>query len=345
MQKNNSIYDLTRKELEEIIANFGEPSYRLDQVWQGLYKNLFDDPSKFLTLPAKFRTKLFDKYAIELLHQESRIFSSDGSAIKYLFRLSDDYPVETVLMHSGNRNAVCISSQSGCSMSCSFCATGQMGFNRNLSSGEIIQQVVTILCDLRDDNKKLTNIVFMGMGEPLNNFRSTIASINVLNDHSGLNFGERRITISTIGIVPKIYQLADLRLQVNLAISLHAANDELRSSLLPINNTFPLANLIDACIYYINQTNRRITFEWTLIDGINDTLAHAKELVMLLKGLICHVNLIPLNPTKYYHKKPSKTKSAQAFKKYLLDNHIPCTLRIRKGIDIQAGCGQLAQGI
>lgn len=227
-------------------------------------------------------------------------------------------------------------------MGCVFCATGQMGFTRNLSSGEIIEQVIHYAEILHQTNQQVTNIVLMGMGEPFHNYDATLAAIDRLNHANGMNLGARRFTISTVGLVPMIRRFAAEKRQVNLAISLHAADDELRSSMLPINKRYPLSDLMEACQYYVAQTNRRLTFEWALIQNVNDSPETARRLANLLDGLLCHINVIPLNPTQQYTGQGSTRERAINFKAELEKHGIPCTIRIRRGIDIQAGCGQLA---
>ena len=227
-------------------------------------------------------------------------------------------------------------------MGCTFCATGQMGFTRHLSSGEIIAQVMYYAHLLHNENDVVTNIVVMGMGEPFHNYKNTMAAIDRLNDPNGYNFGARRFTISTSGLVPAIRQFASEKRQVNLAVSLHASENDLRQSMMPVNKKYDIEELMQACRYYVETTGRRITFEWALINGVNDTPEQAKKLATLLKGLLCHVNAIPLNPTTGYEGKATTRERAEAFKLILEQNGIPCTIRIRRGIDIQAGCGQLA---
>jgi len=217
-----------------------------------------------------------------------------------------------------------------------------MGFRRNLSAGEVIEQVLFLGRELSQSGEKITNIVIMGMGEPFHNYDAVLEAIDRLNDPNGLNLGARRFTISTVGIVPGIRRFAAEKRQVNLAISLHAANDTLRSVLIPANRKYPLSSLMEACGEYIRQTNRRLTFELALIRDVNDSVEHARELAVLLKGLLCHVNIIPLNPTTSYHGKATTEEQAQEFKRVLENNGIPCTIRARRGIDIAAGCGQLA---
>lgn len=229
-------------------------------------------------------------------------------------------------------------------MGCVFCATGQMGFKRNLSAGEIVEQVLYFARKLRESNELVTNVVVMGMGEPFHNYEQTLAAIDRLNHPEGFNLGARRFTISTVGLVPAIRRFADENRQINLAISLHAADDFTRSSLLPVNKKYNLEQVLDACRYYVERTHRRVTFEWALILDQNDTPEQAQKLVQLLRGLLCHVNVIPLNPTLKYRGQATTRERAEAFCAVLDKAGIPATIRIRRGIDIQAGCGQLAVG-
>ena len=245
-------------------------------------------------------------------------------------------------MHYDRRKTLCISTQAGCAMGCVFCATGQMGFKRHLTSGEIVEEVLYYARMLRAEGEQVTNVVFMGMGEPFHNYDATMSAIQRLNHPEGMNLGARRFTISTVGLVPVIKRFADEKSQVNLAISLHAANDELRSSMLPINRKYPIEELMTACREYIEKTGRRLTFEWALIQDVNDSVETARELGNLLRGMIAHVNVIPLNPTHKFAGKGSTRERAAAFKAELEQAGIPCTVRMRRGIDIQAGCGQLA---
>jgi 23S rRNA (adenine2503-C2)-methyltransferase len=227
-------------------------------------------------------------------------------------------------------------------MGCVFCATGQMGFQRNLSSGEIIEQVLAFARRLAEEDDRLTNVVVMGMGEPLHNYEATLAALDRLNDSGGFNFGARRFTVSTVGLVPKIRQFTAESQPYNLAVSLHAATDSLRSELLPIAHRYPLEILMEACRDYTRASGRRLTFEWALIEGVNDTPEQAEALAKLVTGMLCHVNLIPLNPTRGYAGGPTPLERASTFRSVLESRSVPCTIRVRRGIDIQAGCGQLA---
>jgi len=340
--KEASIYDQDLASLQVILNNWHQPSYRAQQIWQGLYRSLWSDMDQFSNLPADLRKNLEDAFSFSSLTPAQVLQSTDGETSKTLFRLQDGHFIETILMKYRQRRTLCISTQAGCALGCAFCATGQMGFHRNLTSGEIVEQVIIHARRLNLDNEKLTNIVFMGMGEPFLNYASVMDAINRLNHAEGFNFGERRFTISTAGIVPMIERFASEGRQVNLAISLHAAQDKLRSSLMPINRKYPLKQLIPACRSYVDKTHRRLTFEWALINGVNDSQDDARELVRLIKGLICHVNLIPLNPTDQYPSSSSEPQQIQAFKEVLGNAGIPCTVRLRRGIDVNAGCGQLA---
>ena len=336
------IYDLDLPDLRGRLALWGEPAYRALQIWQGLYQQLWNSPAEFTQLPASLRQKLDENFVFQTLEPSQVLKSKDGETIKTLFTLEDGKAIEAVLMRYDERRTLCISTQSGCAMGCVFCATGQMGFKRHLTSGEIVEQVLHYARVLKQTGERVTNIVVMGMGEPFHNYQNTMKAVDRLNDAEGFRLGERRFTISTVGLVPMIRQFADEKRQVNLAISLHAVNDEERSALLPINKKYPIRELMKACREYIDKTGRRLTFEWALIQGVNDSVDTARELAYLLKGMLCHVNVIPLNPTHKYSGKATTRESAEAFKDELERMGIPCTVRIRRGIDIQAGCGQLA---
>jgi len=336
------IYDLDLADLRAQFDTWEEPAYRALQVWQGLYQQLWGAPEDFSSLPAALRQKLAANFRFSGLESVVDLESKDGETAKSLFNLDDGNAIETVLMRYNERRTLCISTQAGCAMGCVFCATGQMGFKRHLSSGEIVEQVLYYARQLKSKGERVTNIVVMGMGEPFHNYKNTMAAIDRLNDGEGFKLGERRFTISTVGLVPLIEQFADEKRQVNLAISLHATNDAKRSALLPVNRKYPIAELMQACREYVEKTNRRLTFEWALIQDVNDSVENAHDLSQLLKGLMCHVNVIPLNPTKKYSGHGTTHARAEAFKAELERFGIPCTIRIRRGIDIQAGCGQLA---
>ncbi len=342
------IFGFDIPQLEALLKDWGEPAYRAGQIWQGIYQHYWSSPEQFTALPLALRQKLAEFFEFSHLEPVTRLDSSDGETRKILFRLPDGNPIETVRMRYNRRRTLCISSQAGCAMGCVFCATGQMGFRRNLSSGEIVEQVLYFARILKDQGERVTNIVIMGMGEPFHNYANTMAAVDRLNDPQGFNLGERRITISTVGLVPAIRRFTAERRQVNLAVSLHAADDDLRLSMMPVDRKYPVAELIAACREYVQQTHRRITFEWALIRDVNDSLEQARKLAGLLSGFIqngsalCHVNVIPLNPTARYPGQATTQERARLFQEELERHGIPCTIRLRRGIDIQAGCGQLA---
>jgi len=354
------IYDLNLDEITNLLKEWNEPTYRAKQIWQGLYQHYYDSADQFTNLPKSLRERFAEQVTFSPFKVKLYQDSSDGSTRKTLFELPDNNLIEAVLMRYGdpadnpqitasptgrgakNRRTLCISTQAGCAMGCVFCATGQMGFKRHLSSGEIVAQVIYYARMLKQENQVVTNVVLMGMGEPFHNYDNTMKAIDRLNHREGYNFGARRFTISTVGLVPMIRRFADEKRQVNLAISLHAADDESRVSMLPINRKYKIDDVLDACRYYVTQTGRRITFEWALINGVNDTPEVAKKLAARLKGLLCHVNAIPLNPTAGYRGRPTDRQRSVLFKETLEQAGIPCTIRMKRGIDIQAGCGQLA---
>lgn len=337
-----SIYDLDLPAVEALLAAWGAPAYRARQIWEGVYGHLYPGWEAFTSLPSDLRQRLSLEFPLDALRPAARLRSSDGQTEKTAFQLPDDLQIETVAMRYTQRVTLCISTQAGCAMGCVFCATGQMGFRRHLTSGEIVAQVLHYARQLKSEGLRLTNIVIMGMGEPFHNYDNCMSAIDRLNHPDGFNFGARRFTISTVGLVPMIRRFADEKRQVNLAISLHAANDAARSRMLPVNRKYDIAQVLDACRYYVAQTGRRVSFEWALIDGVNDSVDEARALSRQLKGLMCHVNAIPLNPTTGYSGKATSGPRALAFKNELERHGIPCTVRLRRGIDIAAGCGQLA---
>jgi 23S rRNA (adenine2503-C2)-methyltransferase len=342
------IYDLGFTQMSAMIHSWGEPEYRTTQIWHGLYKNLWDSPDQFTNLQRVLRYRLDDSFKFNYLQPDVVLASKDGETTKTLFHLQDKQSIEAVLMRYSRRRTLCISTQAGCAMACVFCATGQMGFRRNLSSGEIVEQVLYYARLLKSLDDWVTNIVVMGMGEPFHNYDETMAAIDRLNDPHGFNLGARRFTISTVGLIPAIERFTREKRQINLAISLHAADDELRSTLLPVNRKYPLKPLLEACKEYVDLTGRRITFEWALIRDVNDTREQATRLAELLQQFrrggssLCNVNVIPLNPTHRYRGKATTRDRAEQFRSILENTGIPCTIRVRRGIDIQAGCGQLA---
>ncbi len=336
------IYDLGLEALQTWAQNRGQPAYRARQIWEGLYRHLWASPEAFTTLPKRLRTALAEDFTFEAFQPAATLVSADGETHKTLFRLPDGAQIETVRMRYVRRRTLCISTQAGCAMGCAFCATGQMGLRRNLTAGEIVAQVLYYARWLKQRGERVTHIVFMGMGEPFHNYEATLRAIDILNHPQGFALGARRMTISTVGLVPQIRRFTEEKRQVNLAISLHAADDDLRSSLIPVNRKYPLADLLAAVRAYTAATHRRVTFEWALIRGVNDTETQARRLAALLQGMLAHVNLIPLNPTRGFQGEASSRQRARAFCKVLTAAGIPCTVRLRRGIDIQAGCGQLA---
>jgi len=345
---HRGLYDLDLPELQALLEGWNEPPYRARQVWEWLYGQLAVSCSAMTNLPLSLRERLDAEaggYVPRLLSTQT---SSDGETRKDLLQLTDGETVEVVLMRYARRRTACVSTQVGCAVGCAFCATGQAGFRRDLSAGEIVAQVLHVARLLRDEGEHLTNVVLMGMGEPLLNYDPTLAAVRRLIDPEGFKLGQRRVTISTVGIVPGIDRLAGEKaaprttpLQVTLAVSLHASTDELREKLVPVNRRYPLDALFAACRRYTSHTDRRLSFEWALIAGVNDSQQQAEGLASRLSGLRAHVNLIPLNPTPAYPHRPS-TRSAVSTFAAVLDRHgIPFTVRLRRGIDIQAGCGQL----
>lgn len=336
------IYDLDLPGLADLLSAWGEKPFRARQVWEGLYRLFYQSADAFTNLPKSLRDKMRTELDFNPLTPTLKLNSSDGHTRKTLFALRDGQRIETVLMHYDKRRTLCISTQVGCAMGCVFCATGQMGFRRHLTSGEIVAQVMYYAHLLHEEGLTVTNVVLMGMGEPFHNYDNSMAAIDRLNDPDGYNFGARRFTISTSGLAPAIRRFAAEKRQVNLAISLHSTQNDARTAMMPVNKRWDIGELIATCRDYVTATGRRVTFEWALIHEVNDTPEEARRLAALLKGLLCHVNAIPLNPTTGYAGKPTDPQRAQVFKGILEQYGIPCTIRMRRGIDIQAGCGQLA---
>lgn len=332
-------------ELEKLLTGWGEPLYRVRQLWEWIYKHLVDDFQQMTNLPKGLRQRLGEEFSIKTLEPVETLESADGSTRKVLFRLLDGETIESVFMNYQQRRTVCVSTQVGCPIGCPFCATGRSGFRRNLKPGEIIAQVLHFAREVKrvkeDTVKPVTNVVFMGMGEPFLNYEATLQSVKILNDQKGFNLGARRFTISTVGIVPGIRRLAEEGLQVELAVSLHAPNDEIRDRLVPVNKGYPIKRLLIACQEYVKKTNRRITFEYVLINGVNDSIAHARELAALLGDMLCHINLIAMNPIPGVSMGPPPKHRVLAFEEELKRHGLSVTLRTSKGTDIQAGCGQL----
>ncbi|MCC7355425.1 MAG: 23S rRNA (adenine(2503)-C(2))-methyltransferase RlmN [Anaerolineae bacterium] len=357
MSERVHILDMTREELREQMAAWGEPTYRADQVRHWLLRELETDPARMTNLSASLRARLAAEATLNPLVLATETVSRDRMARKALFTLSDGQAIETVLMLYDRRRTLCISTQAGCGMGCPFCATGLSGFTRNLTPGEIVAQVLHYARWLHDPEAggrdaapvrrptNVTNIVVMGMGEPFANYNATWQALRMLTDPQGFGLGARHVTLSTVGIVPGIERMAEEPLQIGLAVSLHAPTDELRNRLGPINRRYPIAQLLVACRHYVERTRRRISFEYALMGGINDDLIQARQLADLLDGLLCHVNLIPLNPVEGSPFQPSPPERTRDFVAELKRRGIPATLRLRRGIEIDAGCGQLRRRV
>lgn len=330
-----SLFDAGRDDVAALLGD--EPRYRVDQVWRGLHKEL-SFPDEMTAIPKSLRQRLSAALPPALSLVTASV-ADNGDTVKWLWALADGTSIETVLMHYPDRTTVCVSTQAGCAMACGFCATGQSGFDRNLTSGEIVEQVMRAGRAARDSGRRLGNVVFMGMGEPMANYDRVWSAIERLHDDVGIS--ARRLTVSTVGIVPGIKRIAGERLPVNLAVSLHAANDALRDDLVPINRRYPLRVLLDACRSYLDAKGRRLSFEWALIDGVNDRPSDAAELAAIATPLGAHVNLIPLNPTPGYPTRGTPPAGVRAFRRQLVDRGVNATVRQNRGTDIDAACGQL----
>lgn len=327
-------FDLSRDELGEWLD--GAPRYRVDQIWEGLHQQ-FKHPDELTNLPRDLRSRL-DTELPSALEPSIESRSDDGQTTKVLWRLGDGAEVETVLMHYPDRTTVCVSTQAGCAMACSFCATGQAGFARQLTTGEIVEQVIEAA--RRSAPRRVSNVVFMGMGEPLANYDATWGAVERL--HGAVGISARHLTLSTVGIVPGIRRLATEALPVNLAVSLHVANDADRDRLVPINRRYPLAVLAEACQEYLDAKGRRLSLEWALIDGVNDRDSDIEELAAFARPLGAHVNLIPLNPTPGYAVLGTPPERVAGFRDQLVAAHVNATVRRNRGTDIDAACGQLS---
>jgi len=335
-----SLYDLTKGELTELLAGWGEPTYRARQVWDWLYRKLATHPAQMTNLPAALRNRLVAETRIEPLQRVYEQRSTDRHTIKWLFRLGDGQTIETVLMLYDERRTVCISSQAGCAMGCVFCATGQDGLARNLTTGEIVEEMLR-LKRLLPTGERLSHVVVMGMGEPLANLDRLLPALEIAGRPDGLGIGARRITISTVGLPKGIRRLADLDCQYHLAVSLHAPSDEIRNRLIPANRKIGVAAVLEAADYYFDKTGRRVTFEYVLLAGLNDGPEHAQELAALLQGRPALVNLIPYNPVAGLPYHTPKSTSTARFAEILQHGGLTVAVRYRKGDRIDAACGQL----
>ena len=332
-----NIKDYNLDELQNELVNMGEKKFRAEQIFKWLYVEKVKSFDDMTNLSLGLRSKLKENYSMCNYKIIKKQESSDGTK-KYLFDVLDGNAIETVLMQYHHGKTVCVSSQIGCKMGCKFCASTGIKFIRNLTAGEIVEQILAVEQDIND---RISNIVFMGIGEPLDNYDNVIKAIKILNNQKGLNIGTRHISVSTSGLVPRIYDLANENIQCTLSISLHATTDEKRSSMMPINNRYNIAELMKACKDYIKITNKRISFEYALAKDNNDNLDDAKRLVSLLKGMLCHVNLIPINKIENGQYSKSTNENILKFRDYLNDNGIVATIRRELGSDIDAACGQL----
>lgn len=335
-----SIYSLRLEELKSWLEENGEKAFRAEQIFDWLYKKRALGFSDMSNLSTGLRDKLSKHFVLTTLETIIQQESSDGT-IKFLFELNDEFSIETVLMRHDYGNSVCVTTQVGCRIGCTFCASTLGGLKRNLEAGEIVAQVVKVQQALDEKDERVSSIVIMGIGEPFDNYDNMMSFLKIINHEKGLNIGARHITVSTSGIVPKIYQFADENMQINFAISLHAPNTELRSRLMPINKAYKLSELMKAVRYYIEKTGRRVSFEYGLFGGVNDQVEHAVELAKLVKGIKCHVNLIPVNyvPERDYVRTPRH--QIFEFEKTLKEHGVNVTIRREQGSDIDAACGQL----
>ncbi len=333
--KNIKEYNLD--ELQDELLSMGEKKYRAEQIFKWIYVDKVKEFDEMTNLSIDLREKLKQNYTMCNFNILKKQESSDGTK-KYLFDVLDGNAIETVLIQYHHGKTICVSSQIGCKMGCKFCASTGIKFIRSLTSGEIVEQILAVEQDIGD---KITNIVFMGIGEPFDNYDNVMKAIKIINNQKGLNIGARHISISTSGLVPMIYKFADEELQCTLSISLHATNDEKRSSMMPINNRYNIKELMEACRYYIEKTNKRISFEYALAKDNNDNLDDAKELVKLLKGMLCHINLIPINKIENGAFSKSSNENIIKFRDYLNEKGIVATIRRELGSDIDAACGQL----
>lgn len=337
MKKNIRNYDLN--DLKQEMIQIGQKPFRAEQIFKWLNQEKVSSFDEMTNLSLELREQLAENYTMGNFQIEHKLISKDGTK-KYLFNLCDaeENLIETVLMQYHHGYTICVSSQIGCKMGCKFCASTGIPFVRNLEPGEIVEQIIAIE---QDENIRISNIVFMGIGEPLDNFENVMKAIEIINNPKGLNIGARHISISTSGIVPKIYELADKQMQCTLSISLHSSNNQTRSNMMPINNAYPIEELMKACRYYIEKTNKRISFEYALAKENNDNIEDAKDLAKLLKGMLAHVNLIPINQIEDGKFTKSTNENIMKFRDYLNEKGIVATIRRELGSDINAACGQL----
>ena len=350
----SDVLSMNINELQSLMSELNEPSYRGEQIFEWLHRRKAESFQEMDNLPKKLRASLEEHCRIPSCKLAETLSSKKDGTEKFLFELEDGTFIESVLMQYDFGYSICISTQAGCRMGCKFCASAQGGLLRNLTAGEMCSQIYFAMGREANAGKKLAGIVLMGCGEPLDNFEQVVRFLELIGHPKGAGVGARHITISTCGLVPQMIKLADMQLQITLAISLHGPDDRIRKSLMPIANKYPIHELIEACRYYIRMTNRRITFEYALIKGVNDNPSHASALSKLLKGMLCHVNLIPVNQVAWASssgtERPAETsgdysptlrRDAEAFANVLQRNHIQTTIRRTIGSDVNAACGQL----
>ncbi|UOE92887.1 23S rRNA (adenine(2503)-C(2))-methyltransferase RlmN [Alkalihalobacillus sp. LMS39] len=335
-----SIYSLSFNELEQWLVDEGEPKFRAAQIYDWLYKKRVTQVDDMTNLSNQLREKLTQAFTLTTLHIVTKQVSSDGT-VKFLFELHDGYSIETVVMRHEYGNSVCVTTQVGCRIGCTFCASTLGGLKRNLEAGEIVAQVLEAQRAMDAQEQRVSSVVVMGIGEPFDNYEALLSFIKTINHDQGLNIGARHITVSTSGIVPYIYKFADEGMQINFAISLHAPTMEIRTKLMPINKAYPLPKLMDAIAYYIDKTGRRVTFEYGLFGGVNDQDEHAEQLADLIKNIKCHVNLIPVNYVVERDYKRTPREQIFSFERVLKKRGINTTIRREQGHDIDAACGQL----
>lgn len=339
-EMNPFIYDFSLEELQEWAKDNGEPAFRGTQIYEWLYVKRVDSFEEMTNLSKDLRRKLAEQFSFVTLTEITRFESKDGT-VKFLFGLHDDHAIETVIMKHNYGNSICVTTQVGCRIGCTFCASTLGGLKRNLTAGEIVAQVVQAQKILDKTDERISSIVIMGSGEPFENYEATMKFLRTMIHEKGLNIGQRHITVSTSGIVPNIYKFAEENTQISLAISIHAPNDKLRSKLMPVNRRFPFDDVIESLRFYQAKTGRRITFEYALIGGVNDQVEHAEELADVIKDMNCHVNLIPVNhvPERKYVR--TSRNDIFNFQRALADKGINVTIRREQGHDIAAACGQL----
>ncbi|MDT8859077.1 23S rRNA (adenine(2503)-C(2))-methyltransferase RlmN [Alkalihalobacillus sp. MEB130] len=340
MDQLRSIYSLKFEDLQEWLKEQGEPQFRATQIFEWLYQKRVTTFEDMLNLSKDLREKLKASFTITTLKIVTRQVSSDGT-VKFLFELHDGYSIETVVMRHDYGNSVCVTTQVGCRLGCTFCASTLGGLKRNLEAGEIVAQVLESQRAMDEVEERVSSVVVMGIGEPFDNYDELVPFLKTINHEKGLNIGARHITVSTSGVVPKIYKFADEKMQINFAISLHAPTTEIRSKLMPVNRAWPLEKLMESIRYYIETTGRRVTFEYGLFGGVNDQEEHAHQLAELIKGIKCHVNLIPVNYVLERDYVRTPREQIFAFEKVLKSKNVNVTIRREQGHDIDAACGQL----